>query len=78
MHKSNKLSSLKQELIYRAIWDYKKPEWAIRQEDKVRRKDLMQDTLLQILQYNVRKDKIFTLILLLEDTKVHKFNIIAV
>ena len=38
----------------------------------------MQGTLLQILQYNVRKDKISTLILLLEDTRVHKFNIIAV
>ena len=38
----------------------------------------MQGTLLQILQYNVRKDKISTLISLLEDTRVHKFDIIAV
>ena len=38
----------------------------------------MQDILLQILQYNVRKDKISTLILLLEDMRVHEFDIIAV
>ena len=38
----------------------------------------MQSTLLQILQYNVKKDKISTLISLLEDIRVHKFDIIAV
>ena len=38
----------------------------------------MKDTLLQILQYNVRKDKISILVPLLEDIRVHKFNIIAV
>ena len=78
MYKSNKLSFLKQELIYRAVWGYEEPEWVTRWEDKVRRRDLMQSILLQILQYNVRKDKISTLVLLLENMRVYEFNIIAV
>ena len=38
----------------------------------------MQGILLWILQYNVRKDKISTLVLLLEDMRVYEFDIIAV
>ena len=46
IYKSNKLFSFKQKLIYRAIWDYKKSRGAIEWEDRVRKKDLMQSTLL--------------------------------